>query len=749
MADSTTSGWYFAKRGTPAGQQAGPFTWEQLYAHARSGALASDDLVWHAQFPDWVPGAHIPGLFAAPTVPAASYPSRAAQPAPRRRSRLLPVLVILIVLIVVGGGLGSYFAFRHGGGGGDKPGGEAAKLTVAEVAPELTSFGELAAIEAPPVTASFDSDGGQLDLRDGAKVTVPAGALADDTSLTVTTVGLALEYFDSRVGPARTYVIETDRDVPSLEEPVILEVPFPAEVSGVAVLEDGKWVEVDVPSGETTRVEIAHFSTSYVTFIPAGIEWLAEQGWVINQQIGLLIPQVHLPPETVRLLKEQDHQKWVKTEADQSTRDFYGLDENGEYRPSTHTQEEMCAELQTAVAEYRDFSLPRDFSPYRLARHLFNAEAPGIDSNWPEFYDSTKDSMRAINQQVLASTARLTPSQLLKIAVDANQGNVPMGLLAAHEYLKDLAYLGRQYGDPLPDGKNEPVSPAYGTPAAHLEPWREADPANPAGRLDKMGPLYHIFAAAVAGVWFPNQADAPKFGDIAVGGEALMRVGLGIFAGDVPDREKGRADECGARLADTIRSLATEAEAGGNSGGDTGGSAKVEGPRWVRVGKAVVNPEGLPLEFYGGGSTPGYFGESRFEGKFTIYEPAETYFTVRDRWVDYGFESWNVTIRCDFEAPEEVLVPGRSYSLTAGFTHDGTVENGNPGEAFVYYSPSGIIAPRDQTLSHYPWSDSFDGIKSLTWTLTVPEARIGDTLEIHAGLWGAAQCTVIWTYRLE
>ena len=123
MTDSTATGWYFSKRGAPAGQQAGPFTWEQLYAHARAGTLNSDDLVWHAQLPGWVPGAQIPGLFAAPTVPAAAYPPGAAQPggaqpAPRRRSRLLLVLIPLIAVIVIGGGLGSYFAFRHGGGGG-------------------------------------------------------------------------------------------------------------------------------------------------------------------------------------------------------------------------------------------------------------------------------------------------------------------------------------------------------------------------------------------------------------------------------------------------------------------------------------------------------------------------------------------------------------------------------------------------------------------------------------------------------
>ncbi len=123
-ADSMSSGWYYSKRGAPAGTQAGPLTWEQLYSQAQAGQLGPDDLVWNAQLPDWLPAAQIPGLFPAAATPAAatpvarppaSYQPVAAAPTGRKRSRLLPILIPLIALIVVGGGLGAYFGFLRGG----------------------------------------------------------------------------------------------------------------------------------------------------------------------------------------------------------------------------------------------------------------------------------------------------------------------------------------------------------------------------------------------------------------------------------------------------------------------------------------------------------------------------------------------------------------------------------------------------------------------------------------------------------
>lgn len=483
----------------------------------------------------------------------------------RRRVPLLVVVALVTMLAALFTGCGE-----------DEPAQQEVtadpQVTVAEVPAELAGFGDLATVEFAPVSLSVGGDGGSLALGDGASVTVPAGALEEEISLSVTIVGLALEYFDTRLGPARTYVIETDPDIGQLAEPIFLEVPFPSEIGAVASLEEGEWVGIDVASGDTTRIEITHFSQRLITYAPAGIEWLAELGWVAKQQAGVLMPDVYFPPETEQLLAEQEHQEWVISEADQSTRDFYGLDEEGNYILPIHTQEEMCAELGAVVAAYSAFSLPDGYSKYRLARYLFNAEAPSLDPYWPEFHAMTQHSMSAIDEKVLASTTPLTPGQVLQIAIDANGGNVPMGLLAAHNYLKDLSYLGRSYGDPSPEGKQELVPTPYGRPASHLESWRQDGATNPAGRLDKMGSLYHIFAAAVVKVWIPkmDQSSEESLGDYAVAGEALMRSFLWPLTGDTPDTEKGAADRCGARLADTVQMLTSQAEAGTTGSGEAG-----------------------------------------------------------------------------------------------------------------------------------------------------------------------------------
>jgi hypothetical protein len=115
-------------------------------------------------------------------------------------------------------------------------------------------------------------------------------------------------------------------------------------------------------------------------------------------------------------------------------------------------------------------------------------------------------------------------------------------VLAAHNYLKNIKYQGVHdfhVGKPFPEKQ--------GSPASHLASWREGSNLTPAGVYDKIGPLYHIFAAMTAEVWFPTQFG----GDIAVNGEALLRTFQLI--GDHPDMQKALADGCGENAGQWLR----------------------------------------------------------------------------------------------------------------------------------------------------------------------------------------------------
>ncbi len=114
------SGWFYARRGGAPGQQAGPFSWQDLVSHARGGAFGPDDVVWHEQLGDWRPASQVQGLFAVP----ASAPMQAAAPVaqpgyaapagyamaqPVKKSKLFYWLLPLIAVIIVGAGLAVYF----------------------------------------------------------------------------------------------------------------------------------------------------------------------------------------------------------------------------------------------------------------------------------------------------------------------------------------------------------------------------------------------------------------------------------------------------------------------------------------------------------------------------------------------------------------------------------------------------------------------------------------------------------------
>ncbi|MBN1631125.1 MAG: hypothetical protein JW990_15300 [Thermoleophilia bacterium] len=173
--------------------------------------------------------------------------------------------------------------------------------------------------------------------------------------------------------------------------------------------------------------------------------------------------------------------------------------------------------------------------------------------------------------------------------------------------------------------------------------------------------------------------------------------------------------------------------------------AAAQETQWVLT-QTLINPEKVPLEYYGGGKTPGFFGEERFKDMFLIYEVSSTSFTVKDHWQDWEYVAWDVTITCDFDAPESTLTPGKSYKLTASFSHSGTAIEPTPGARFAYEAPE-VGLQNSDTLAYYPWTADFNGVDTKTWTFTAPAASPGATMQIQAGLWNAAACTVVWKYE--
>ena len=79
-AGGMESGWFYARRGGPPGQQVGPVSWQDLVSYARGGAFGPDDLVWHEQLGDWRPASQIQGLFAAPAPAPMPRPHRRPSP---------------------------------------------------------------------------------------------------------------------------------------------------------------------------------------------------------------------------------------------------------------------------------------------------------------------------------------------------------------------------------------------------------------------------------------------------------------------------------------------------------------------------------------------------------------------------------------------------------------------------------------------------------------------------------------------
>ncbi|MBA4181986.1 MAG: hypothetical protein C0506_15450 [Anaerolinea sp.] len=385
--------------------------------------------------------------------------------------------------------------------------------------------------------ATFGPSGGAIKLADGAALTVPAGSLSGQTLLRVERIEPGLEDFDFTVGSSAIYRVTLgDDSIHRLDSPVILDIPWEPDRTLVLSFEDGKWVSPRLASGDTVRVELDHFSTRTILAIGAS---LSSGLRIVGEQVAGALPRWDLRAAIQE--KEAAHRKRIEGKA-ASTQQFFGV---GETTKRTHA--EICEEFKTvflANTSNLTFNQPPGApGVYYLTKFLGDAGRPSEgDSSAKWYWAATEASHEVIRARVIAAGQgqQISPAAVLRIAVEANGGNVPLGVLAAHNVLKDIAYSGRQLADPTETyvGSVQEVPVRDGQFVASIQAWRRTSDHSPSGRYDKMGPLYHIFAAMAARVW----ADA-LYGQAVVSVEALLRsTGWG---NDIPDPEKGAADECG------------------------------------------------------------------------------------------------------------------------------------------------------------------------------------------------------------
>lgn len=386
--------------------------------------------------------------------------------------------------------------------------------------PELAPFGELARLSEHRGAARVAGTGGVLAVGDGATLTVAEGALPHAVGIAVRRVELDVHGFDPDVKAVWAYVIDTDRDIASFGGAVTLTVPRAPEAMTAATWRDGRWVAVPLARGPSAAVEVRHFSRGTFAFL----EWWASRSVELGQAIDDEDSPAH---------RKRGH---LRHRGNESAHAFYGIGET--YAGS---RDALCDEIRATLAAYPGasyvFPPDSDWRNVELGTFLHAGSAASTEGGY--FAELVADSLPNIEATLLAQPGQVSPARMLAICIDENGGSVPLGVLACHNFLKDIAYNGRDHTADMPE--------RYGAVAARLTTWRSSD-TNPAGDYDKMGPLYHIFAAMTAGVWFAHTSG----GHAAAAGEALLRTFQ--HGADTPDPEKGHADACGAEVADFIRS---------------------------------------------------------------------------------------------------------------------------------------------------------------------------------------------------
>lgn len=476
-------------------------------------------------------------------------PPKPGTPAkPRSAARRWIALVLLAIAIVAGyriiriaRGPETRLAFRL-----------KADRSVAKIAPELAPLGPMTRVRVEPQVAEFTPAGGKVKIKDGAQLHVPADAFSSNVKLETSVISLGLEHFDFSMRDSWAYVIKTTgADKIDLKKTITLEIPYRPEVVRVAQLNGDTWQRIDVPPGRTTKVTIGHFSSKIFEVAKSNV---AEEESPETSGPTIQPSEPEGPTPGIEAWEQQkekiERAKKLMRErlegSNESTKRFYGVGDQAK-----HSTEENCRDLTSVLDDFKkdpkNFEMPPDFANASCSDLGINWLFPGqIPSKEPDnyYWRVVSSSMDAIRKSVLASDRPLTEAQVLRIAIVANNGNVLMGILAAHNFLKDITYKGRVY----PNGNTPNVPDDLGELASHLESWRHNTNVSPAGEYDKMGPIYHLFAAATARAWC-----GAVWGSVAINGESASRA-LGTM-GDKYDVEKGDADTCGRDFGATVAEL--------------------------------------------------------------------------------------------------------------------------------------------------------------------------------------------------
>jgi hypothetical protein len=149
--------WYVYR----AGQQYGPYAWQEIIVYARDGNIAGEDLLWSQSTVDWLRADEIPGLFPAAPVASPSAPPRKRKVGLIVGGSLLALLLVILSLWFFGQDRAPRIAPRDD---------DEAQPAVAYLP------GEPAPLNTTPETQSATSSDGRaitLTLDDGTSVAIP------------------------------------------------------------------------------------------------------------------------------------------------------------------------------------------------------------------------------------------------------------------------------------------------------------------------------------------------------------------------------------------------------------------------------------------------------------------------------------------------------------------------------------------------------------------------------------------------